>query len=160
MSFLAYPLLAVLLVACEPACDLSGYTPMRVQLVAGSPAPAVYGAGCVVTTGISHDGNPDAHPDELRHIGESVYQCLTGTAQTGAATGTAFYDETLWFRIDGECRARGCFSLTCRTVDTNLAGIGAGCPPGPEGWSEACWTQFYKVIGHEVMHGWLGEFHA
>ena len=80
--------------------------------------------------------------------------------------------EQLWFRIDGQCPASdkpgwhvyGCFSLQCRTVDTNLGYIGpqSVCTPGApmSEWSADCWNQFYAVLGHEVMHGWLGRFHS
>ena len=35
-----------------------------------------------------------------------------------------------------------------------------GCAAGMDNWSDACWGQFYAVLGHEVAHGWLGSFHA
>ena len=166
MSFLAAPLLAVLALLGCGECDLSGYTPMRVSLIYGAPAVAGTAGGCAVYTDIPHDGNPDAHPEALRHIGASVYACLSGTVTTVAdgATG-AFYSEILRFRINGDCpvipnfTTYGCFNHRCRTVNTVLDNIGAGCPAQQALWNDACWTQFYKVLGHEVAHGWLGEFH-
>ena len=162
--------LSAVLVGCD-GCDLSGYTPLTVALVAGSPAVAATEGGCIVYTDIPHDGNPDAHPAQLRHIGASVYGCLSGTATTVAdrATG-AFYEDRLHFRIDGQVPQRsdgkfyyGYWREECSTIDTNLAHIG----PQQEcigvamaDWQETCWAQFYAVLGHEVAHGWLGSFHG
>ena len=159
--------LSAVLAGCDD-CDLSGYTPLRVQLVEAAPAPPTTWDGCAVYTDIPHDGDPDSHGEALRHIGQSVYECLTGKAVQAKATGTAFYDERLNFRIAGECPDKpgftyyGCFREECSTIDTNLAHIG----PQQEcigvamaDWQETCWAQFYAVLGHEVAHGWLGEFH-
>ena len=158
--------LSAVLAGCDD-CDLGGYAPLRVQMISAAPAPPTTWEGCAVYTDIPHDGDPDSHGEALRHIGQSVYACLTGKAVQAKATGTAFYDERLWFRIDGECPDRGdgstyygCFVYACNTIDTSLAHIGPNCPAGMSNWGEACWTQFYKVLGHEVAHGWLGSFHA
>lgn len=170
MTFLAPLLLAAGLFGCKGGCRLEGYVPLQVSLVYGEAmAPAIADGGCVVYTDLSPlTRNPDAEGDKLAHIGKSVYECLTG--QVGAVvseTPEAFYSEVLNFRIDGYCpgpKYYGCFGLSCRTVDTVLGHIGpqAICPAGApmEQWSEACWRQFYAVLGHEVMHGWLGAFHS
>lgn len=158
----------------DGSCELGGYTPQSVALVSGEPAVVMSGNECVVYTNLPVDTtNPDQYGAQLRHIGKSIYACLNGTAPTGAEpVDLPFYRETLWFRIDGQCPARndgkfyyGCWEAAgsgCRTVDMNLAHIG----PQPEcigvamgQWGETCWAQFYGVLGHEVMHGWLGSFH-
>lgn len=156
------PLLLATLTGClhEDNCDRAGYTPLLVQLVSASPAPAAYGGGCTIYTDITDD-DESWRSEQLRHIGLGVYECLTGTA-TGTESGEPFYSETLWFRIDGYCANSGhygCMNLDCRTIDANLSNIGAGCPAGMSSWGEACWTQFYKVIASEIMHGWLGKYH-
>ena len=163
---------ALLSVAChDDHCNLSGYTPMVVTLVAGEPVPPTSDGGCTIYTDLmANSPNPDAEGDKLRHIGESIYQCLTGTVPSAHAPEATLYQERLNFRLDGQCPEGqdgftyyGCFSYECRTVDTELAHIGpaAVCPRGQPmvEWSEACWSQFYTVLGHEVVHGWLGGFH-
>ena len=165
------------------SCELDGYTPLTVALVSGSPAVAATEGGCIVYTDLTADTVRRAHepkpPPEvsaaaaegLRHIGASVYGCLSGTATTVAdrATG-AFYEDRLHFRIDGQVPQRsdgkfyyGYWREECSTIDTNLAHIG----PQQEcigvamaDWQETCWAQFYAVLGHEVAHGWLGSFHG
>jgi hypothetical protein len=164
------PLIAATLAlsACDEGCDLAAYTGMRVALVSAAAAPAAFAAGtCVVYTDMPVDTkNPDAFGDKLVHIGQSVHQCLTGSvAVTLADEPAAFYSETLWFRIAGSCPGNfyGCFVIQCRTVDVDLAsGKAAPCPVGVPmaAWSPECWQHFYAVLGHEVMHGWLGAFHA
>ena len=155
--------LSALLAGCDD-CDLSGYAPLRVQMISAAPAPPTTWEGCAVYTDIPHDGDPDSHGEALRHIGQSVYECLTGKAVQAKATGAAFYDERLNFRIDGECAHQwhGCIEFNCNTVDIELArigpSIGRDCPEMAQ-WDEACWTQFYTSLGHEVAHGWLGKFH-
>ena len=157
--------LSAVLAVCDD-CDLSGYAPLRVQMISAAPAPPTTWEGCAVYTDIPHDGDPDSHGEALRHIGQSVYECLTGKAVQAKAAGTAFYSERLHFRIDGKCPAKdgftyyGCFREECNKIDTELAHIGAGCPAGMDNWNEACWGQFYTVLGHEVAHGWLGSFHG
>ena len=168
MSIFLPPIFAALalLAGCDE-CDLSGYTPMRVSLIYGAPAVASGSGGCIVYTDMDAAVDPDQQPDALRHIGESLYACLNGAVATVAdgATG-AFYSEVLRFRIDGDCpvipnfTTYGCYDHGCRTVDTELAHIGPNCPAQQALWDDACWTQFYKVIGHEVAHGWLGSFHG
>ena len=164
------PLVIVALLGGCNDCDRGGYEPLRVSLVSGEPAVAM-ADGCVIHTDIPPDTtNPDQHGEALRHIGQSVYECLTGqTGSVVASNPEAFYSERLWFRIDGKVPERsdgkfyyGYWNGECSTIDTNLAHIG----PQPEcigvaqaDWQETCWTQFYTVIGHEVAHGWLGTFH-
>lgn len=176
------PVVAVLLafllgVAGCRDCDVAGYTPLRVFLVSGAemPAAAVENgreSGCIVYTDLPVDTKePDQYGAALRHIGEGIYQCLTHktAATVSAEPGGAFYQERLWFRIDGQCQVKpnfttyGCFDLTCRTINTEVGHIGptSVCTRGApmSEWTPECWTQFYAVLGHEVMHGWLGEFH-
>lgn len=158
----------LLLAGCNESCDLSGYTTMHVTLVQGAPAVAQLDGGCVIYTELTAD-KPGGEP--ARHLGESLYQCLTGTAPSVVSNDPAgaFYSEPLHFRIDGHCPDRddftywGCFGGRCRTVDTVLARIGpqSVCAHGTPmtEWTDACWSQFYAVIGHEVLHAWLGNFH-
>ena len=148
------------LAGCNP-CDYDGYQPLTVALVAGAPASASTPDGCAIWTDIPHDGNPDQYRDKLALIGQSAYECLTGTsANAVSSVGGEFYEERLWFRIDGVGCPWGCFSSECRKVDTDLGYIGADCPAGVASWDARCWEQFHAVLGHEIMHGWLGEFHA
>jgi hypothetical protein len=181
-----WPLLAAaLLSGCASSggssllCDRAGCTPLRVFLVSAAPAPSVAVVapgktkGCAVYTDLPPSTKePDAYGPALRHIGESVYRCLTGVAAVVADDPpTSFYHEQLWFKIDGNCHALdhpgytayGCFDYSCRSINTNLGHIGppAVCPSGTPmaQWTDACWTQFYTVLGHEVTHGWLGNFH-
>lgn len=164
----ALPLILALTGCKDESCDRTGYEPLRVFLVSAEPAPAAaVSGGCVVYTDMPVDTqDPDraGTPDTQRHIGEGIYQCLTGgaTGDASAHSGDAFYTEVLWFRIDGQCQFRGCFSYECRAVDTNLSAIGLPecVGVGMTQWSDACWTQFYKVLAHETAHGWLGRFHG
>lgn len=157
--------LSVVLLGSLPACtncDFDGYEPMFVMLISSSPSQAVRAlGGCAIYTDLSPEQqNPDAERPKLVHIGRGVYECLTGSAPHGDDAPAAYYEETLWFRIDGVCPWRGCISYECRTIDTNLSDIGAGCPAGMGAWDALCWEQFYAVIGHEVMHGYLGRYHG
>ena len=158
-------LAACLTLAGCNACDYDGYQPLTVALVAGAPASASTPDGCAIYTDIPHDGNPDQYRDKLAFIGQSAYECLTGTAANAVTSvGGEFYSETLWFRIDGFCKnTYQCFNSECRKIDSNLAHIGPQeecIGRGMGEWSEVCWGQFYAGLGHEIMHGWLGEFHA
>jgi hypothetical protein len=168
MIFLVPLAVVALLSGCNEGCERAGYTAMTVALVQGAPASASFPGGCAIYTDLPVDTqNPDQHGEALRHIGASVYECLVGASRNVTTLGApAFYSEQLWFRIDGDCpdaRHYGCFDFKCRTINTDLAHIGpqAVCPAGAPmpAWTEACWTQFYTVLGHEVMHGWLGAFH-
>ncbi len=178
-------LIAFILTGCASGggsligCDRAGCTPMRIMLAPSNPpAPAEIVAGkpnaCVIHTDIPPDTKePDQYGDKLRHIGESAYQCLTGVAKPAVAADppSTFYKEVLWFKIDGNCHkldhsgytAYGCFDYSCRSINTNLSHIGPPtvCPSGTpmSQWTDACWTQFYMVLGHEITHGWLGNFH-
>lgn len=154
-------------------CDRNGHQPLSLRFVSGPQAPPIVdGGSCIISTDLPPDTkNPDEHSASLRHIGESVYSCLNGKASPGSAGAPGFYNDTLWFRINGSCPASptpgytyyGCFSNECRTVNTNLGHIGppSVCPTGTpmDQWTPECWTQFYTVLGHEVTHGWLGDFH-
>lgn len=153
-------------VGCDDGCNLKGFQPQEIALVSASPYVAMDGGVCVIGTDLPVDVvNPDAYGQQLRHIGESVYACLKGTITTTTENYTPFYQENLWFRINGDCPSGyyGCFIFDCRTIETSVGHIGpqSVCPAGTpmDQWTDACWTQFYKVIGHEVMHGWLGRFH-
>ena len=164
LRVLAAALLALALVGCKEEPNRDGYTPLTINLISGAPAAASISGGCLIYTDIPTDTrNPDQHGEALRHIGKSAYECLTGTSSNvvGDTQDQPFYSERLWFKIDGSCPNSyyGCFRDPQRTIDTNLYNIGAGCPVGTAAWDEQCWTQFYTVLGHEIMHGWLGAFH-
>ena len=156
-------LAGLLLSGCK-TCDRDGYQPQTVMLASGPPS-AVYAGDerCAIYTDMPTDTkNPDQYRDKLALIGKGAYGCLTGTAQHGTGAPAAFYEEELWFRIDGECQYRGCFDFQCRAIDTEIGRIGLAECAGvkmPQ-WSDACWDQFYAVLGHEITHGWLGKFHG
>ena len=160
-----------LFVGChDDGCGLNSQA-QEIALVSGTPSVGINGDVCVIYTDIPVDVvYPDSYGEQMRHVGESVYACLNGTVTNTVPLGEPFYQEQLRFKIDGSCPEKegityyGCFYLDCRTVNTELAHIGPPsiCPRGQAmaDWSPDCWTQFYKVLGHEVMHGWLGRFHG
>lgn len=180
MKHLLFIVLVAALAGCGggsggDSCNRNGYTPLQVQLVsAEQAAPVRAGGACVIRTALPPDTKtPDNFPADLRHVGESIHACLKGTAAPGEpASAGVFYNGQLWYRIEGYCdnskrpgyNYYGCYIARCSTIDTNLAHIGppevcaSGLPMSQ--WTPACWTQFFTVLGHETMHGWLGEFHA
>lgn len=160
----AFAVASVALFACHDGCELGDYQPQEIALVSGAPSVGVHDGICVIRTDLPVDvTNPDQHGPKLEHIGESVFKCLNGAVTSTAELGQPFYQEQLWFKINGQCPDNyyGCFSHDCRTIETNLSHIGGNCPDGTpmDNWDQACWQQFHAVLGHEIMHGWLGRFH-
>jgi hypothetical protein len=135
--------------------------PVKVLLSEGTPAPpALVNGECVVFTVHPTAEQVYAYqtapvPDIFAHIGDSIRQCMSGTAQPylGDIPQSYFYRATLYFNLNGSCppHSSGCYYPNNPTVDQ----IQTHWLPTA---AQADW-QLSAIIGHEVWHAVAGSFH-
>lgn len=149
----------------------------RIVLVEGPQSSAVIADGaCVVQTDMPREYPASAGGSDLpgfEHLGREVYGCLRGFVPLAhRVPERAWFDRAIQFRIgeSASCAARdgftayGCYDLVTHTANVLVQHIGpdSRCPhatPFPEGYTSSCWTQFHRVLGHEIGHAIYGRFH-
>lgn len=178
-------LAALMLCLGMAACSSSGDEPyssgnipdggwMHVHIVQGPPAdPAFVPPNtCVIQTDLPTEHKGGDLP-QFEQLGRDAYSCIMGTAPVEEhVPDNAWYADMHAFFIEsGECyqaedwTSYGCYKGTFGDIHTEVESIGPDrlCPHGtpfPDGYTEQCWTQFDKVLGHEIAHGLYGSYHG